>query len=327
MATNLLSRMPKWLDWASPDHPIFKLEVQRLDRNRSLKFLQFSFNPIIFAGIGLTVTVVLVITSSSAGLGGIDNMIEFVLAWTIGILMCVQIVAGAFANVLVIAQMSPTISGEMELQSWRLLRTTTLNLREITFAKFAAALLNLRLILVGLLVLRSVTVICSMLMFAYVLFRQTLYYYDPVTMSEYFQQAKWLPLMLPAAAGCLVLMAQPIVQFGLNGVIGLVASAYARTRAQAVAMGLTARLALWVFTILLNVAASYGLGFLITSWAEPTTSAIQSFRAVSTPDETQIMWAVGVSVTIYLLATLAGQIGMTLAGFGLALRRAQRLGV
>ena len=241
--------------------------------------------------------------------------------------MCVQIVAGAFANVLVIAQVSPTISGEMELQSWRLLRTTTLNLREIVFAKFAAALLNLRLILVGLLVLRSVTVISSMLMFAYILFRQTLYYMDSASISTYFVQSRWLPLVVPAAAGCLVLMAQPVVQFALNGVIGLIASAYARTRAQAVAMGLTARLALWVFTILVNVAAIYALGYLMTNWASPSSATIQAFRGMETPGEPQIVWAIGLSVTIYLLATMAGQIGLTLAGFGLALRRAQRLGV
>lgn len=327
MANIVVPRRSNLLYWSSPRHPIFRLEVQRLQRNQGLKFLQYSFNPIVLAGISLTITIVLVVTGSAAGLGGIDNMIEFVLAWTIGILFCVQIVAGAFANVLVIAQMSPSISGEMELQSWRLLRTTTLNIREIIFAKFAAGLVNLRFILVGLLVLRSVTVVCGMLMFAYVLFRQTLYYFDPATMTDYFVQMQWLPVVVPAGVASLVLMVQPIVQFGLNGVIGMIASAYARTRAQAVAMGLTARLALWVFTVLLNVAAGYGLGFLMSSWASPSSAPIAAFHGMESPGNHQIAWAFGLIIAFYLVAVIAGQIGATVAGFGLVLRRAQRLGV
>ncbi len=314
--------------WAGVDHPIFRLEIQRLTRNRSLNFLQYSFNPLIFAGIGLTILFVAVALSSTLAFSGADNFLQGVLGWTIGILASVQVVAGAFANVLVIAQISASISGEIELQSWRLLRTTTLNLKEIVFAKLAAALLNLRLLLVGLLVLRIVTTVSAMLMVAYVLLRQILYSMSTTSLQSFFSEYQWGPILVPVAVCAFAFMTQPPIQFALNGVIGMLASAYSRTRAQAVAMGLIGRLALWVLSALFNIAASYGLGFLILgNWMQPESATIEAFRNLPRPSEMQIAWAIGLTISLYVLAILAAQLGMILLGAGMILRRARQLGV
>jgi len=322
--TSAKTRLPGWAD---PDHPIFRLEIQRLARNRGLNFLHYSFNPLIFGGIALTILFIVIASVSTSAFTGIDSLFELILAWTIGVLIAAQIVTGAFANVLVIAQTSPTISGEMELQSWRLLRATTLNLREIVFAKLYAALLNLRLLLVGLLTLRIVTTVSAMLMVAYVFLRQTLYYMDAAQLNEFFVDFKWAPVLIPAGVCCVWFMAQPPIQFVLNGVIGMTASAYSRSRAQAVAFGLTGRLALWVFTVLINVAASYALGYLFASWSEPSSAPIEAFRGRPSPSEAQILWALGLTVSMYVIAVLSGQIGMILLGLGLILRQARKLGV
>ena len=316
------------LAWAQPDHPVFRLEFQRLDRRRVLSFLQFSFNPLILAAVGLTTLAIVTTYVASLSSSGLDGLIELTLGWTIGILLPVQIVAGAFANVLVIAQTSPIVSGEMELQSWRLLRTTTLSLREIIFAKLYAALINLRLLLVGLLTLRIVTTVSAMLLVAYFYLRQALSYMDAAHMRQFIVEFQWAPVLIPAAMSCLVFMTQPPLQFLLNGVIGTLASVYSRSRAQAVALALIVRLALWVFTVLVHVAAIYALVYLIAlNWAQPSSAPIAAFRGLPRPDEMTIAWAVSVTSTVYMLTIITAPVGIILAGLGIILRKARRLGV
>jgi hypothetical protein len=319
--------------WASLAHPVYRLEAQRRLENRSLLALRLGCVPSIFAATGLVLiaVAVTVFLSQFAWLGTwqqLSTTIPLLLGWVVGAMVLIQIGAGAIANILTIAQAAPMISGEVELQSWGLLRTTTLTLREIFFAKYAAALNQLRAPLFGLMMLRLASVLTALLLFAYVILRDTFYYWYPEQWLRFWQEAQWFPPLVAVFMVVLVYTNQPILQWFLNGAIGLTASAYAPTRGQAIAAGLVGRLALWVITILTNVACIYLLTYSYSQWTGGyyLSSFTTSYPPVPTPTPLEVNWVTCLTIAGYMAAVLASQIGVTLLLLGVAQRRARLLG-
>jgi hypothetical protein len=313
--------------WARPTHPIYRLETQRQTSNRGLTTLQLAFLPALF---GITELALLGSMSFMVPLmfnPSLDSFTNVGLAVILIVVSMIQVGAGALGNVLVIAQTAPAISGEIELQSWRLLRTTTLPLHEIVLAKFSAALAHLRLMLGGLMILRVITTVTAVLLFTLVLARQTVYASGPVDGALFFSRFRWLPLMLPLVAVTVTYLSQPVVQFCLNGALGMLASAYTRTRAQAIAAAFMSRLGLWAVTVLVNIGAYSGLTIAFSNWAQPQYASIESFRVLQTPPPEVVTWTICIVISGYAISILAGQIGLALFSLGLVLRRARQLGV
>src|SRR5688572_6645222 len=183
MAIKNAARLLPLPEWMTRKHPVYDLEVRRRADNRSMAVMRLGCIPAILAAATFSLSVILSTSLVSQlqwsyGWYAFSNITMSMLGWAVATLATIQIAAGALVNVLTVAQTAPIISGEIELQSWRLLRTTTLNLREIIFAKYAAALRQIRGPLFGLLILRGASIITIFVLTATMLLRTTFYYMD-----------------------------------------------------------------------------------------------------------------------------------------------------
>jgi hypothetical protein len=316
--------LPKW---AHPGHPVFRIEARRQTRNRGLRTMQRVVVPVLFGVTGLAIPIVMVLAlPMTYSLSDLLSTVQTILAFVIGVLVCIQLAAGAIANILTVTVAAPLISGEIELQSWRLLRTTLVTLPEIVFAKLAAVLYEMRTLLGGLLILRLVSAGTIMLFFL-PLIRQMIYYMGVADLQVFLREGVWLAYAILMLAIALYDVSQPIIQAALSGALGMAASAFARSRSQAIAGGLVARLVCWIGSTLLHVGLMYGLGYLMNSWASPSSAPIDVFRSLPTPTDNQIVWALCLVPSGYLLCTGLAQIGLTFTLMGATLRRARRLEV
>lgn len=314
--------------WARHEHPIYWLESRRQVRNRGLSMIQGAFLPVLFGVVGLTVPVMMVLTVPSLyGLSDLESNIALLLMLEIIAFVSIQLGAGAVVNILTVALAAPLISGEIELQSWRLLRTTMVSLPEVVFAKLAAVLYELRTMLAGLFVLRLASSGTAVLLFAYTMLRETVYYMSRAELGRFLTQGKWLPYAMLISSIVLYNLSQPLVQAVMNGMLGMAASSYARSRSQAIAGGLVGRLVVWVGTTLLNAGLIFGLMYLFSNWSSPTYAPLEIFHNMPTPTSEQITWASSLGISGYLLGYFLAQIGFILITTGAVLRRARRLGV
>ncbi|MBN1313093.1 MAG: hypothetical protein JXB30_16905 [Anaerolineae bacterium] len=255
-----------------------------------------------------------------------NSAVQLILGFAIGTLACIQIGAGGIANLLTVLLAAPLISGEIELQSWRLLRTTMMPLPEIVFAKLAAILNEQRIMLWGLYVLRFISTGTVVLFIVYGVMRQDLYYSD-IQFRTFFISGKWLAYIILMTAIASYNLSQPLVQSVLCGMLGLAASAYTRTRSQAIAGGLVARLICWIGTTLLHIGLIYGIVYLFDNWSSPSYAHLEIFHNMPTPTSSQITWASYLMASGYLMGFLAAQVGFILFLAGIVLRRARRLEV
>jgi hypothetical protein len=314
--------------WARQEHPLYWLESRRQVRNRGLAAIQGAFLPILFGVVGLTSPLMMAfVVPSFYGFSDLESNITLLLTLEIVALLGIQLGAGAIVNVLSVALAAPLISGEIELQSWRLLRTTMISLPEVVLAKLAAVLNELRTMLVGLFVLRLASTVTAVLLFIYIMLREIVYYLSPAEIRSLLAEGKWVPYVLLIGAIAIYNLSQPFVQAIMNGLLGLAASAYARSRSQAIAGGLIGRLVVWVGTTLLNVGLIFGLSYLFTNWSSPSSAQLEVFHNVPPPTSEQVVWAICLTISGYLLGYLLAQIGFIMIGMGAVLRRARRLGV
>lgn len=311
--------------WARTDHPVYWLETRRAQRSRGLRGLQLGCLPAMLAMGALAVTIVLAVVFAPQVYSDMETAISGALGILMAVLVLIQIGAGAAASILLVAQVAPAISGEVELRSWGLLRSTTLPLREIMLAKLAAVFTQMRGALIGLLALRAASTVTGWLLIGYLL-RES-FYYDPTGGEEFFSSGQWIMPGLALLLFTIWYLTQPAVQFALNGAIALLASASARSRARAIAGALAARLAGWVLSVLLNGGLIYGLGYLIiANWASPYSAPLRAFRDRPMPSDETIAFVLGGTAALYVLSVLVAQLGLTAGALALAQRIARRLG-
>jgi hypothetical protein len=311
-------------EWATPVNPVYRLETTRWNRSRGLLLLQRGCLPAILAAGGALALAMVMLIFLPQVYWSVEGAFAALLAVLMFLLAVMQAMSGAVVNILMVARAAPMISEEVELQSWGLLRTTTLTLREIVMAKFAAALRQLRSALIGLMGLRVTSTITGLLGIGFIL--RSIVYNDLQGFREAMDHGLWL---LPVAAlGVFVVwyLAQPFVQFLLNASLGMLASASMHSRARAVAVGLGARLAGWVLSITLNAAALYGLGFIIiANWTSPYSAPIEYFQNRPEPKPETVIAVVCAVGIAYVLGVLATQLGLTALCLGLAQRRARHV--
>jgi hypothetical protein len=312
--------------WARPDHPVYRLERSRQSRNLPLRALHEGCLPATLAGTGLAATVVYVLLFLPQIQWGLETGVVAMLIGFAVLLVLIQVLAGAGVNVLAIAQTAPLISGEIELQSWRVLRSTTLGLREILMAKLAAALAQLRHPLTGLLTLRLASAITIWVYIGFSLLRQSGFYYDPDLLQRWLQNWNWFPPVAAAVIFSAWYLTQPVLQLMLCGGLGLAASATTRSRSAAAAAALVSRLVLWVASIVLNVGAIYALVFIIvTNWMTPTYAPLRFFRELPAPSPQEAGLVISLTIIVYTLTVFALQVGVIAAAFHTARRRAAAL--
>jgi hypothetical protein len=332
MATKNALRTLALPDWMTHRHPVYDLEVRRRADNRSMSVMRLGCIPAILAATTFSLSLILGTSLISQlqwsyGWYAFSSLSMSLLGWTAATLTTIQLAAGALVNVLTVAQTAPIISGEIELQSWRLLRTTTLNLREIIFAKYAAALRQLRGPLFGLLILRGAAIITIFTLTVAMLLRTVFYYMDRAAWQDFWRKGEWIPLLI-AYLACLVLYAtQPVLQLFLNGAIGLAASAHTVTRAQALVTGMVGRLVTWVAVVMINTSLILGLTFMHSQWSNPVYSTFEAYHDILLPDGTTQLWMVSLITAGYAMSAVLAQAGVILALLGITLRRARQLGV
>ncbi len=312
--------------WARPEHPVYRLEQRRRVASGALRALQHGCLPSLLAAAGLAAVAAIVLAAPQQIMWSLESSMSGTLSTVLVLMVLIQLVGGAASNILMVAQASPLISGEVELQSWGLLRSTTLTVREIVLAKYAATLAHLGSALIGLTALRLASATTALLWLAYTLLRGT-FYFDRAGWLRMIERRLWVG---PVIAGVICLawyVTQPAVQHLLNGALGMLASSFAPSRARAVAAALAARLAGWAGSIVVNGGLIFGLGFLIlANWAEPQYAPIRAFRTLPPPSDLEVSLVVSGTVAVYVLTVFAAQVGLTLLALRLAQRRARRLG-
>lgn len=305
-------------------HPVYQMEVRRRQGNLILTTMQLGTLPGIFGVTGLVILAVMVVTATTQI--GIEYISTTSLGFSFLFLMLIQVVAGASVNILTIAYSSPMISGEVELQSWSLLRTTVMRLRDVITAKFAATMTHLRVAVMALMTLRVITMTTALLFLATVLLRDTFYYFYTEDWQDFWNSRIWLPIGIAILVVTVFFLIQPISQFFISNTLGLIASTMMHSRAQAMAVGMALRLVLWVSSIMFSVAVYWAFGFLFfANWSDPRFAAIEAFRNLVTPTPEMIAWMLSMTIAAYALSTLLWQLGLVLAGLGLVQRISRRL--
>ncbi len=321
---NLAARLRP--DWARVENPVYRLESGRQAASPILRVLQQGCLPVVLAAAGLAATGVAVFTLPRQLMWNFGGAAGSGLSMLMFVLVLIQLIAGAAANILTVAQTAPLISGELELQSWGLLRTTTLSLREIVFAKYAAALTHLRGALFGLLTLRAASTITGLLVAGYSLY-QSWNFGPPGRFEMWTTGGTWIMPAIALLLGVVWYASQPVVQYLLSGALGLLVSTRFRSRGGAIAMALVARLALWVSSALLNIGLIYLLVWLLVeNWADPLNAPLQAFRSITPPTPQRVTIVLGTMAAVYILTLIAVQIGLTFGALRLAERRAGEIG-
>ena len=276
------------------------------------------------SGIGISIALYILIASEAFGRDSwsmLETVSSISLGWAVATLIMVGLGVGAMMHILVIAQTAPLLSGEIELQSWDLLRTTSLPLREIILAKFAAALATLRAPLYGLLTLRFAAIASIALLLGAGLMQNEFSYMGRDEWRLFWLELRWLPPVLGGLVVALVLLVQPLVEFVLNGSLGLLASAMSRSRGQAIAVGLATRLALWLAGVLGHIVIGGGLIAIYSEWVDRRYSSIDAYSILGSTTVLEEMWVLAILIIGYALALTAISVGLTLVSTGIALRR------
>jgi hypothetical protein len=311
--------------WGRLQHPVFRLEARRRTSSRVLETMQRGCLPSMLAAASVVAALILVLPLAPGFFYSLNEGVFLTLLLLMLGLVTLQAMVGMAANILMVAQAAPLISGEVELQSWGLLRATALSLREIILAKFAAVLYQLRETLLGLAAVRAASLITGLIGLGLIIHEA--FYYEEESWRRLTRSGLWV---LPAAALLLVILwyaLQPVLNYLMNAALGLLASAMSRSRSRALAFALGARLFLWISGAMLNFAALYGLGFiLIGNWLQPTYAPIEAFQGQPEPSFEAGVVVFSLVTLVYVLLLYAWQIGFVAAALAAAERRARRLG-
>ncbi len=310
--------------WTTDDHPIYRLETRRRAPGGLMTAMRFGCAPMIFGTLSVILTILIVSVSLTTSY--LESMITTTLAVALLATVVVGILAGAMVNVVTIATTAPMVSGEVEMQSWNLLRTTELSVYEIVLAKLAASITSLKEHLRALLLLRVFSLMTGVLVFIVQVLRQGIYWDDPQRVAAMLRQGTWIPILLAVTMVGIFWLSQPLLQMALNGSVGMAASAYGRSRSGAMAVGLAMRLILWIVSALLNIGGIVGISYLLNQVLTPRYSSIDFLAILPQPTALQQVWITCSMITVYALGLIASQGGIALFALGIAQRRSRRIG-
>lgn len=315
----LVEAYPAWVG-----HPVYRL-ARRRTGGSVLAALRMGCLPAVLAAAGLAATTALVMTATREIGWSVESAVRGALTLLLVLLVIIQVVAGAASNVLVLAETAPLVAAEVEMQSWGVLRSTALSVREILLAKLSAALANLRAPLAALTILRAATTGTVLLVVAFSLARDS-FYYDERAWRSTVETGRWVLPALAGLVGTAWFLAQPRIQFGLNGALGLLVSTLTRSRGRALAAALAGRVMGWALSIILNIGVIYGLGYLLLeNWADPAFAPIRAFRGMQAPPDWLVTQVIAGGALLYILGVAVLQLGITQGALVVAARRAGQI--
>ncbi|MEK7276981.1 MAG: hypothetical protein AAB427_06500 [Chloroflexota bacterium] len=265
--------------WATTAHPIYRREAA-LWRRRSGRwqwlFLPFLFLPLCCAAVcGLSLLPVALEDNSAGALAAVGGVTLIVGLWSLH-----GFAAWGISLITTIAA-STVIARERETLNWPLLRLTTLKPQEIVLAKIAALLTWLRWPIAALLLARLAAVAATALGAAALVLVAPAINPD-VTASA--QVALWMLTASGAAFLAAFLVVELAASIIYNCAIGLLASAYSRSSASAVALTfvLNLVLALFVFApaqqaITIGLAAFSNVSLPLSSFVFPVSAGLAGF--------------------------------------------------
>ena len=273
---------PLFPHWARFGHPVFVRELNWLQGDqrrawRRLGVLSLSVLMVVMTGI-----------SVMAWRDG-DSLLPHVdrdSSWPLWLML---VVPHLLLRLVTTASTTSAVNREVQSGNWTMLRTTSMDLREIIGAKWAAGLWSVRLLLGWLLVVRVVLLV--LLLGDMMDFRGRSLFF----MVESSQPAiPWVIGLITVSAGLTCSLMQPGIAAGLDAAIGMVFSVWIRSRGPAMISAVLIRMSVWAavvvcswqtvsclgqvpvsapgkwcLVLLFLIEGDWGLGLLTMNWLMP----------------------------------------------------------
>lgn len=313
--------------WARESHPVYRREMERWGRTRGvIRSLRRGCAPLaflFFAGVGCL-----------CGLTVLDDTLEpqqRVLVW--GLIVLWALLVGqtfvSFATGLIATALPATvISGEIESETYSLLRVTGVPTNEIVLAKYAAALRQLIVPLAVIIGARLLLVIGGLSAADYALRLEG-------STGGLFDLLGEIPLDIVGPFSILTILAsglgwlayfflKPVLNVMLYASVGLFGSSMARTRVNGVITAIGLRVLLWVLRVIAEQIFGVG-GQLSIAYGISATNLDALLETLLATQPATIASLGGLFVLVGLLVAIVWRVLVTYALVRATVQRAQHL--
>jgi len=336
-----------------PDHPVYRREMAGWSYVRMWRGLRQGCLPLILIMVVVTsaccgLMTLVTVTQESVEPDWIYRLLLTIGAGVFGAFWIGEVVlqiAGLIATVLT----STSVSAEMEADTFGLVRLTLVSPREIVLAKFGAAVRELRLPVIAVLVTRTLFLVAIPLL----LIVAGIYGISTVAgapggssspsspggaVSSALLPASMLalvPLLTTSALGLASLVIagalglfyyfiQPALDMMLFSAVGVAGSTLARTRASGLFAGFGLRVGLWAGACMINQIVSNGISIVLTpALVLPATNNAIGDMLANNPG--MLIALYGFAMAAFVLILIIAQFVTTIALLRFAESRASRL--
>jgi hypothetical protein len=209
------------------------------------------------------------------------------------------------------------VSREVEDRTWNPLRTTTLSVPRIMFAKYSAIFRYMELHYTLVIAVRAVPVI--ILGVSWLASTMT------VLPSQGFDY--WFSTTVVFLAMGIYFLTSPIIDVAFDGALGMLASAFSERRSTALIMTMLARLSLWLFPLALTAPLQFGLLNNALGVAHIDVITLKAVAVVATFGPTYaFLWGVPQWPSVALIVvTVVARLGAARLMLAIATLRASRI--
>jgi hypothetical protein len=320
-----------------PRHPIYRREMAGWSYLGFWRRLRKGCLPLVAA-------IVVLMTCFCGGLTllSVDDLEEWPLvaaAILVGIYLAQGIVHGLM-GLLAIALASTTISAEVEAQTFHLLRTTPMPVKQIVLAKFGAAFRQVRLPVAAIILLRVLLIVGAVVAIAAALIlipdaRPTSPAPLPPGAGPIIQAlpGSTIAALLAGVVAVVVLVAlwlayflfRPVLNAMLFVSIGLFGSTLGKTRSGGLIAAFGMRFGLWVVSYVLSQVVSTGGSLLLSPLLAFGGAPLLWLEDLANRQPALVILAGTAVVVIWFLVAIALQLGITLLAVKASARRAAKL--
>ncbi len=320
-----------------PRHPIYRREMAGWSYLGFWRRLRKGCLPLVAA-------IVVLMTCFCGGLTllSVNDLEEWPLvaaAILVGIYLAQGIVHGLM-GLLAIALASTTISAEVEAQTFHLLRTTPMPVKQIVLAKFGAAFRQVRLPVAAIILLRVLLIVGAVVAIAAALIlipdaRPTSPAPLPPGAGPIIQAlpGSTIAALLAGVVAVVVLVAlwlayflfRPVLNAMLFVSIGLFGSTLGKTRSGGLIAAFGMRFGLWVVSYVLSQVVSTGGSLLLSPLLAFGGAPLLWLEDLANRQPALVILAGTAVVVIWFLVAIALQLGITLLAVKASARRAAKL--
>jgi hypothetical protein len=320
-----------------PRHPIYRREMAGWSYLGFWRRLRKGCLPLVAA-------IVVLMTCFCGGLTllSVDDLEEWPLvaaAILVGIYLAQGIIHGLM-GLLAIALASTTISAEVEAQTFHLLRTTPMPVKQIVLAKFGAAFRQVRLPVAAIILLRVLLIVGAVVAIAAALIlipdaRPTSPAPLPPGAGPIIQAlpGSTIAALLAGVVAVVVLVAlwlayflfRPVLNAMLFVSIGLFGSTLGKTRSGGLIAAFGMRFGLWVVSYVLSQVVTTGGSLLLSPLFAFGGAPLLWLEDLANRQPALVILAGTAVVVIWFLVAIALQLGVTLLAVKASARRAAKL--